>query len=160
MALFFSLIGRLIAICFGLLVALCAGSIFIGFGLASGLLPELALTTGASPVFDPDTDRTILAVATVIFGALASVEIIGFAVLPITIAISITELMQWRGLTIQLVIGGICGLFVMFSALALPNGAMPTNGTVIVSMASGFVSAFFYWMIAGRFAGNWLSAIK
>ena len=159
MALFFHFIGRLVVICFALIIALFAGSMFIGFGLATGMFPELAFTTGSTPVFDLETDQTILTAATVILGAIASVEIVGLAILPITIAIAITELMQWRTMTVQLVIGGLCALFVMFTALGLPIGAMPANGTVIVSLATGFVSAFFYWLIAGRSAGRWLSSI-
>ena len=160
MALVFILVGRLIVISFGLLIAIVAGSMFVGFGLASGFLPELALTTNTVPVFDLETDQTILAAATVVFGAIASIEIVGLAVLPVTIAIATTELMKWHGLTIQLVIGGLCALFVMYSALALPVGNIPSNGTVIVSLAAGFVSAFFYWLVAGRRAGKWLAAIN
>ena len=37
--------------------------------------------------------------------------------------------------------------------------SMPNNGTITVSLAAGFVAAFFYWLIAGRNAGEWLSAL-
>ena len=124
------------------------------------MFPELALTANSTPVFDPETDRTILAALTVVLGAFASVEIVGLSIMPITIAVAVTEMMQWRSMTVQLVIGGLCALFVMFLALGLPSGAIPSNGTVIVSLATGFVSAFFYWLIAGRRAGKWLGAIN
>ncbi|MDJ0612055.1 MAG: hypothetical protein QNJ29_00155 [Rhizobiaceae bacterium] len=153
------LIGRLFVIGFALLLALLAGSLFIGFGLVSGMFPELANTVDGTSVFSPDTDRTILAVASFVVGTIASFQLAGLATLPVTIAIAISELMRWQSMTVHLVLGGLCALFVMFSALALPQGAMPANGTVIVSLASGFVAAFFYWLIAGRNSGEWLSAL-
>ncbi len=153
------LIGRLFVIAFALIIALLAGSLFIGFGLISGMFPELVDSTNGASVFDPDTDRTIVAVASFVVGTIASFQLAGLATLPVTIAIAIGELMRWQGMTVHLVLGGICALFVMFSALSLPQGTMPANGTVIVSLASGFVAAFFYWLIAGRNAGEWLSAL-
>ncbi len=154
------LIGRLFVITFALLIALLAGSLFIGFGLASGMFPELAHSADGASVFGTETDRTILAVASVVLGAVASFQLVGLATVPVTIAIAISELMRWQGMTVHLVLGGVCALFVMFSALALPQGEMPANGTVIVSLAAGFVAAFFYWLIAGRNAGEWLSPLS
>ncbi|MEM9279698.1 MAG: hypothetical protein AAGA76_14095 [Pseudomonadota bacterium] len=159
MKLILYLIGRLIVICFALFIALVAGSMFIGFGLASGMFPQLVSADGGSVFGDPEADRAILATISFVFGIVASFQLAGLALLPVTIGIAVTELMKWQSMTIQLVIGGICALFTMFSVLALPAGVMPANGTVIVSLAAGFVSAFFYWLIAGRNAGEWLSAL-
>lgn len=153
------LIGRLFVIVFALIIALFAGSMFIGFGLASGMFPELANSANGTSIFDPQTDQTILAVATLVLGTLASFQLVGLAVLPVTIAIAISELMRWQGMTVHMVLGGLCALFVMFSALSLPDGELPANGTVIVSLAAGFVASFIYWLIAGRNAGEWLSAL-
>jgi hypothetical protein len=152
-----SLIGRLIVIVFALFVALLAGSFFIGFGIAAGMFPEL-LADGTGFLGDPEADQAIFAALSFVFGIFASFELAGLAILPVTIAIAISELMRWTGLTIQLVLGGLCALFVMFSVLSLPQGVMPGNGTVIVSLAAGFVATFFYWLIAGRNAGEWLGA--
>lgn len=158
MKLFLFLLGRLVVIGFALVIALLAGSVFVGFGLASGMFPELVSTDGAG-LFGEEADRTILAVASFVFGAIASFQLAGLALLPVTIAVAISELMRWQSMTVHLVLGGLCALFVMFSALALPAGQIPANGTVIVSLAAGFVAAFFYWLIAGRNAGEWLSPL-
>lgn len=159
MKLILFLISRLFVIAFALIIALLAGSMFIGFGLASGILPEFLNATDGKSFFGAETDQTILAVASFVFGAIASFQLAGFAALPVTIAIAISELMRWQSMTMHLVLGGLCALFVMFAALGLPQGEMPSNGTVIVSLAAGFVAAFFYWLIAGRNAGEWLSAV-
>ena len=153
------LIGRLFVIGFALIIALFAGSLFIGFGLASGMFPELLSTENGSVFFDAETDQKILAGISFVFGIIASFQLVGLAVVPVTVAIAVSELMLWRSMTVHLVLGGICALFVMFSVLGLPAGQMPSNGTVTVSLAAGFVSAFFYWLIAGRNAGEWLGAL-
>jgi hypothetical protein len=158
MKLFLFLLGRLIVIGFALVIALLAGSVFVGFGLASGMFPELVATDGRG-LFGEEADRTILAVASLVFGAIASFQLAGLALLPVTIAVAISELMRWQSMTVHLVLGGLCALFVMFAALGLAPGDIPSNGTVIVSLAAGFVAAFFYWMIAGRNAGEWLSPL-
>ena len=159
MKLFFYLIGRLLVIGFALIIALVAGSLFIGFGLASGLFPELWSENGVAVFGDNETDRSVLAMLSFVFGLVASFQLAGIAAVPVTIAVAVSELMRWKSMTIQLVLGGICALFVMFAVLGLPEGQMPSNGTVIVSLATGFVAAFFYWLVAGRNAGEWLSAL-
>lgn len=154
-----TLIGRLFVIGFALFVAILAGSLFIGFGLASGMLPEFAAADGGSFLGNPGLERTVIAAASAVLGIMASFEFAGFAALPVTIAIAVSELMRWQSMTVHLVLGGLCALFVMFSVLSLPSGAIPANGTVIVSLAAGFITAFFYWLIAGRNAGEWLSPL-
>ncbi|MEL7430824.1 MAG: hypothetical protein AAFN43_12615 [Pseudomonadota bacterium] len=158
MRLFLFLLGRLIVIGTALVIALLAGSVFVGFGLASGMFPELVSGDGVG-LFGEETDRTIVAIASFVFGAIASFQLAGLALLPVTIAVAISELMRWQSVTAHLILGGLCALFVMFSALSLPQGKVPSNGTVIVSLAAGFVAAFFYWLIAGRNAGEWLSPL-
>lgn len=153
-------IGRLFVIGFALIIALLAGSLFIGFGLASGMFPEFAAADGSTFLNNPELERTVIAAASAVLGLMASYQLAGLAALPVTIAIAISELMRWQGMTVHLILGGLCALFVMFSLLALPAGQMPENGTVIVSLAAGFVAAFFYWLIAGRNAGEWLSPLS
>ena len=159
MKLIFFLIGRFIVICFALFVALVAGSLFIGFGLASGMFPQLVGSDGSSFFGDPEADRAVLATISFAIGVIASFQLAGFVVLPVTIAVALCELMRWQSMTVHLVLGGLCALFVMLSVLSLPQGQMPANGTVIVSLAAGFVASFFYWLIAGRNSGEWLSAL-
>ena len=159
MKLFFTALGRLFVIAFGVLVAIVSASLFIGFGLASGMFPEL-MAEGVSVFNDKDADYAILTIITFGAGIAAIIEIAGLTLLPATIAIAVTEMMRWQSLSVQMVLGGLCALFIMFSVLPLPAGVMPSNGTVIVSLAAGFVATFFYWLIAGRNAGNWLGRSK
>ncbi len=154
-----TLIGRLFVIGFALFIAILAGSLFIGFGLASGMLPEFAAADGGSLLGDPALERTVIAAASAVLGLLASFELAGVAALPVTITIAVSELMRWQSMTVHLVLGGLCALFVMFSIVVLPTGGVPADGTIIVSLAAGFITAFFYWLIAGRNAGEWLSPL-
>jgi len=156
----FYLIGRLFIICFALFFALIATSLFIGFGLASNLLPELAGTDGVSVLDTEESDRTVLAVISAVLGLITGFDLAGLAALPVSVSIAITEMMRWQGLTVQLILGGFCGLFAMYAALSLPEGTLPGQGTVLIALAAGFVAAFFYWLIAGRNAGEWMGAPK
>ena len=160
MKLFFFLIGRLFVIAFAMIIALITGSLFIGFGFATGMFPELALLSTDTSVIDPETDQAILAIATFIFGAITSFNLFSLSILPATIAISVTELFKWKSLTVQLIMGGGVALFIMFSALSLPVGQLPQNGTTIACLAAGFIATFFYWLISGRNAGEWLRALE
>ena len=150
------LILRLIVIAFALCVALLGASMFIGFGLAMGMFPEM-VSSDPNSIFNIEEESgTIFAVITFILGVIAGFQIAGLAMLPVVVAIAVSELMHWRGLVAQLVLSGLCALFVMFSALQLPQGQLPGDGTVIVSLAAGFVAGFLYWMIAGHRAGKWM----
>ena len=153
------LIGRLIVISVGLLLALCAGSLFLGFGIASGMLLEVLGPEMRADVSESEFGDTVLAFVTVVIAIFTSFKLAGLTVVPVTIAVAISELMRWRSVAVHFILGGLCALFVMFSVLALPEGQMPANGTVIVSLATGFVASFFYWLVAGRNAGEWLSAL-
>ena len=159
MTLLLYLIGRLFVIAFALFLALIASALFIGFGVASGIFPEFLRSIGQYDVLDPETDRMIVAIISFVIGAIASFQLAGIALLPVTVAIATTEMMRWQSMSVHLVLGGLCALFVMFSALSLPPGSMPANGTLLVSMSAGFVGAFFYWLVAGRNAGEWLSPL-
>ncbi len=153
------LIGRLIVICFALLIALIAGSLFVGFGIASGLLAEILGPELRAEVAQSDFGDIAIGAATFIVAVFASFKLAGLFVLPVTLAVAAAEMMRWQSMTVHFVLGGLCALFILFSALALPEGQMPANGTVVVSLAAGFVAAFFYWLIAGRNSGEWLSAL-
>ena len=128
----------------------------IGFGLAMGMFPEI-VSSDPNSIFNIEEESgTIFAVITFILGMIAGFQIAGLAILPVVIAIAVSELMHWRGMISQLVLAGLCALFVMFSALQLPEGELPGDGTVIVSLAAGFVAGFLYWMVAGHRAGKWM----
>ena len=155
MRLFGNLILRLIIIWFAVIIAMLAAGFFIGFGFATGMFPEL-MVTDTKPFEEPETEHVILAVITFVAGLITSFSLFGSALLPVTVAVAISELMRWQSVVAHFVLGGLCGLFVMYTTIDLPPGALPADGTVIISMAAGFVGGFFYWVIAGRTAGNWL----
>ncbi len=160
MKLLLFVIGRLIVIAFALAISVLAASLFIGYGLASGMLAEILGQEGHEKIMQSEAGETILGIATFVAAVLTSTHIAGLTLLPVTIAIAATEMMRWQSMSLHLVLGGLCALFVLFSALALPTGQMPANGTVVVTLAAGFVAAFFYWLIAGRNSGEWWSAIE
>jgi len=154
MSLLVSAFVRLIPIFFALFVALIAAGLLFGFGLASGLFPEMMTDGNSGAGHDEGFEFFILAIATVGFGAIASFQLAGVLGIPLIIAILATELMRWQGMVVHLVLGGLVALFVMFTQL--PAEVTPKEGTIIVTLAAGFIAAFFYWLIAGRNAGNWL----
>jgi len=141
MSLILSLIGRLIVIFWAAVVALMAGSFFIGFVLTSGVLQELSGVDTSAIFYDQRTARTITSGLSVLFGLFTSVHILGFAGLPITLAVAITEMMRWQSVVIHLILGGLCALFVLFTAIELPPRVQYSNGTIIITLASGFVAA-------------------
>jgi hypothetical protein len=90
---------------------------------------------------------------TVGIGLITSVQLAALAILPVILAVAITEMMRWNGMVTHLVLGGVSALFVVFTQL--PQATVPSEGTLIVTLAMGFVGGFFYWLIAGRGAGSW-----
>jgi len=153
MNLILSLIWRLIVIAFALLVAIFAAGLLIGFGLSSGLVTEFIGTDPISFFNDPDVEFAILTVAAFGIGLVASVELAGVAMIPVLLAILIAEMARWQGMVTHLVLGAVCGMFILLNEL--PSDVSPQEGTIIVTLAASFVAAFFYWLIAGRGSGNW-----
>ena len=151
-----NLIVRLIVVFIGLMLALFAASLFLAIGLVTGLFPELFADGVETLVENPSEGRSIAAAIAFALSFISSLQLAGLALLPVTIAIAAAEAMRWQGMITHLVLGGLVALFAMFTHLQLPEGKMPADGTVIVTLATGFVGAFFYWLIAGRGSGNWL----
>lgn len=158
MSLVLSIVWRLIVISFALFLALLAAAMILAYGISSGLFVE---------VFGPDTfeaiDETewgygVLLVAMIGIGFVTSFQLASIALLPVIVVIAITEMMRWTGIVTHLILAGISALFVVFTQL--PPGTTPGEGTLIVTLAMGFVGGFFYWLIAGRGAGNWQDKIS
>lgn len=160
MGFFFKTLGRLIVICFALLIAMIAGSLFVGYGLASGVFPEIAASAPEGLLEEENVEFAILAVLAIGISLFASLQLAGLVLLPVTIVIAVCELMRWQSMVAYLLLGGLCALFALFSVGIMPQGNLPSQGTLIVVLATGFVSAFFYWLIAGRSAGNWLGTAR
>ena len=156
MGLFFRFIVRLFIICFALFFALLFASLFVGFGIASSLFPEFLDPNGTAVLESEENETAFLAIFSIVSGIVTGYNFVGSTSLPASIVIAVTEMMRWQGLTTQLILGGIVGLFVMFSGFSIESGVAPAEGTVLVSLATGFVGAFFYWLVAGRNAGAWM----
>ncbi|XWN32249.1 MAG: hypothetical protein ROR55_03785 [Devosia sp.] len=78
---------------------------------------------------------------------------------PTAIAIALTEGFKLRNIVVYVVAGCLIGL-----AMALPlrelifGDDFPPlrEGVLPLSVASGAIGGFFYWLIAGRTAGKWM----
>jgi len=141
-----SLIGRLFVILFGFLVAcLVAGIIVIG----AVLFPEFSDFAGGG--VDPDA-------LNILFG-FGFIFLSGFALLPATIIVLITEAFYIRSILAYAIGGGIVGLASYLGLIPFDPGTMHFNGIVRrhleIMTGAGIVAGLVYWLIAGRNAGNW-----
>lgn len=150
MSFLISALLRLVTIFFALFVAIFAAGLLFAYGLSSGFTPEIIVDGNNAA----DLEYTILTIAFVGIGALATFNIAGLLGMPLLVVILATELMHWRGMVVHLVLGGFVAMFVMITQL--PADVTPREGTIIVTLAAGFIAAFFYWLIAGRNAGKWM----
>lgn len=152
-----NLIIRLIAIIFGVCLAVFAASIFISFGMFTGMFEQFF--ADVEYVLDTNIGDTDPIVALLVIGAgfFSSFKIVSLAIIPIFLAIAVAEAMRWQGLTINLVIGGLVSLFAGITSMPSANGGLPSDGTLVILLSTGFIGGFFYWLIAGRSAGNWLT---
>jgi hypothetical protein len=152
-------IVRLFAILFGVFIAMLAAGMFLSFGLFAGafseFFTELQLTLNGDP-YQAEETGDLVTLLVVIAGFFTSFHVMSLAALPSAIAIAIAEMMRWRGLTLNLVLGGAVALFTGLSLYGSAREGLPSDGTLVVLLATGFIAGFFYWLIAGRNAGKWL----
>jgi len=156
-------IVRLIAILFGIFIAMLAAGMFLSFGLFAGafgdFFTELQLTLNGDP-YQAEETGGLVTLLVVVVGFFTSFHVLSVAALPSAITIAIAELMRWRGMTINLVLGGVVALFTGLSLYGSTRAgaemSLPSDGTLVVLLATGFIAGFFYWLIAGRNAGKWL----
>jgi hypothetical protein len=140
-----ALIGRLFVILFGFLAAcLVAGMIVVG----AVLFPEFSdLATG--PI-----DQS----AVNIVPGFGFIFISGFALLPATIVVAITEAFYVRGVLTYAVGGGLVSGVLSRPCLFDP-ATLSFDGIVRrhleIMTGAGIVAGLVYWMIAGRNAGAW-----
>ena len=159
------LIVRLVAVFFGLFVAMLAASLFLSAGIfggmASDFLADLQWVIEGDPYLDPADTSPLVTLLVVVIGFFTSFHVAGLAALPTLLAVGLAEFMRWRGMTINLVLGGMVALATGLSVFSETGGAgLPSDGTLVVLLATGFVGGFFYWLIAGRSAGKWLDAAE
>ncbi|MGB7335549.1 MAG: hypothetical protein WBD01_07150 [Salaquimonas sp.] len=152
-------IVRLIAILLGVFVAMVAASIFLSFGMFSNMFSEffneLNWVVNGDPYRTEDTGGLVTGLV-VIVGFFTSFYVLGLAALPAAIAIATAELMRWQSMTINLVLGGFVALATGLSLFGAQHDGLPSDGTLVVLLATGFIGGFFYWLVAGRSAGKWL----
>lgn len=144
------IVVRLVLICLGLVLAFVAAGIFMAFGLFAGFFSDLI---AGSQVPEADV-APLTAFAVLAVGLLSSFQIASLAFAPAALAILVAELAGWRGLTVNLVLGGLVGLATGW-ILAGGEPGVISGGSALVLMSAGFVGAFFYWLVAGRGAGGW-----
>ncbi|MCB1385484.1 MAG: hypothetical protein KDJ80_06045 [Nitratireductor sp.] len=156
------LIVRLLVIFLGLFVAVIAASLFMTFGLLAGALSDffaelywlLTGTVQTDPHAHPADASPLVLLIVLLVGLFSSIHVLIVSALPVLLAIAVAEFMRWRGLTINLVLAG--GVALAAGLGAHPGGGLPSQGTLVVLLATGFVGGFFYWLVAGRGAGRWL----
>jgi hypothetical protein len=141
-----ALIGRLFVIFFAFLCAcLVAGAIVVG----AILFPEFS-DLGTGPV-DPTALNILLG-----FGF---IFVSGFALVPATIVVLITEAFSIRGALTYAVGGGIVGLACYLGLVRFDPDTLQFEGIVRrhleIMTGAGIVAGVVYWMIAGRNAGAW-----
>jgi len=150
MSLFGNLIIRAIAVLIGYTLAMIATGIFLSFGL---------FTESVRGFFEGMPNAGQLENGSIIFiGIYVSFAAARLAFFPAVITIAIAELMRWRGLTVNLVLGGLCALFAGLTRYPIGTAARPSDTTLIILLACGFIGGFVYWLIAGRRAGSWMPA--
>lgn len=144
-----SLIVRLVTIAIGYFLAVMAAAIFLSFGLFGEFLAGFYQGLDAPAYLNEGS--------IVFIGSYIAVAIGWTTLLPASILIAIAELMRWKSLTANLVLGGLCALFTGLVSFQGPRDAIPSESTLIVLLACGFIGGLVYWLIAGRAAGRWLS---
>jgi len=151
------LLWRVVVITLALIASLLVAAGFIGFALVNGFLPE---TTLATLTDERALDWTILTIAAVAFSIPVAVNLSTIAILPVFIAVITAEFFAWRSVTVYFVIGGLIALFVVLLMFDPdPGQGIDTafsTGTLLVTLATGFIAALAYWFLAGRKAGKWL----
>lgn len=151
---------RFITIGFGLMLALAAAGLFIGFGLYNEVT-----TTG--PLME-QWEEDLFAFVSMGAGLFSTVAIGSFGLGVIAILIALAEMMGWRSIVANLVMGGAAAGFLAMSGFGFINqhgapignggfaGADESYGPLLVALSAGFIGGFVYWLIAGRRAGVWL----
>ena len=140
-----ALLGRIIVILFGFLVASLAAAIVVVSAVAFPEWSDVDLG------LDESTRKVIIA-----FGF---IFVSGFALLPALIMALITEAFSVRSMLFYAVGGGIIGAACYLSIVPFEPASFTFSGLehreLEVMTGAGIVAGFVYWVIAGRNAGTW-----
>jgi len=147
-----NLIVRVIVILIGYVFAIIAAELFLAAGLMAGFVSQL-VSGQEEEVFLGGAFVFMVWFPLGIFAAVA-------AFLPAMFLIAIAEMMRWRGMISNLLMGGVCSLFLGLSQFFDEPQHIPSESTLIILLATGFIGGFVYWLIAGRGAGSWMDKPK
>ena len=149
-----NLIVRLITVSVGFLLAVIAAGLFLSLGFYNEVM---SAELYADPVY-----RDFYTLLTLIIGV-SFTSVMGiYAAGTAGILIAIAELMRWKGLVSNLLLGGLCGAILTSMAIGIEFNPETLDGRnhdlnpLLVGMSAGFVAGFVYWLIAGRRAGDWM----
>lgn len=148
MRLFGDLILRIIMILIGFFFAVMAAGMFLSFGLVSEYFAEFFA--------DVDQSTSFEGVSIFMVGIYMGLHVGASAFFPTMVIVAIAELMRWRGLITNLLLGGLCALFVGVIRSTFGNSQTLSENTLIILLATGFIGGFVYWLFAGRKAGAWM----
>ena len=142
-----SVIGRLIVIFFGLILAIMAAGIALAIGIIS---PDW---TGV----DSDPFERV---SFFVFAFFATSFVGAAATLPALVLILFAEAARMRNLLYYGVAGAVVGLAAYFgsdvsSRLENTTDVTPVGHTLQLAAAAGILGGLVYWLIAGRKAGAW-----
>ena len=152
MVLFFRILTRLFVLGLAYILAVCAGLATITAAIWGWQINYIDFTSQT-----PEQDIVNLFAYSTI-GILAYVSILSTAATPAAVYGLITEGLSWRSLTVHVLGGGAIALYLLL--IAYNPATQPPQQDIIITLASGFIAGFTYWLIAGRSAGNWRSQVK
>jgi hypothetical protein len=140
-----ALIGRLIVVFLGFLVASFAAGMIVVVAI---LFPEL------SDIGD-EIDQSAL---NVVFG-FGFIFVSGFALLPAMIVVAVTEAFYIRSALAYAVGGALVGLACYLGLVPFDTETLRFDGIVRrhleIMTGAGIIAGLVYWLIAGRNAGRW-----
>jgi len=142
-----SLLGRIVVIFFGLIVAIMIAGITLVIGI---IAPDW---TGIDS--DP-VERVFFFIAS--FFATSFVGAV--AILPALIVVVLAEIARMRSFIYYGVGGALIGLASYFGSdisvrLENTTDVAPVNSALQLAAAAGIIGGLAYWLIAGRNAGRW-----
>ena len=142
-----SLVGRIIVIIFGLLVAIIVAGITLAIGI---VLPELA-------AMDSDPIERVIFFFAAFF---ATALVVIFAFLPAALVVAISEVLRMRSFIYYGVGGALVALASYYGSdisvqLENTTDVPPVANALQLAAAAGILGGLAYWLIAGRNAGRW-----
>ena len=142
-----SLLGRILVIIFGLVIAIIVAGITLAIGI---VLPDLA-------AMDSDPIERVIFFFVAFF---ATGLVVAFALLPAVLVIVVSEAARMRSFIYYGVGGALVALASYYGSdisvqLENTTDVTPVGNTLQLAAAAGILGGLAYWLIAGRNAGRW-----